>query len=301
MTRSQNHQRASKVNEMSSPLGARRQRLNSILDVIGRTLIASGLLLLAFVGYQLWGTGIAETRAQSSLERQFRSQPAAIPVYGGIVGKIEIPSIDVEKWVVAGVGYKELERGPGLFSGSPLPGQLGNVAIAGHRTTFGAPFSRIDEVKDGDVITMTTTKGSFTYIVKGAPRIVDASDVHVVKTVDKSKAMLTLVSCHPKWTSKQRIIVQADLSSTIPAQPPTVFEPNSPETEVLNEGWFHDPSAWPGVIGLALLLIGIVIGAGLIRKTGRSRWVVYPITLLIFVPVLYVFFGYLTRLLPTNL
>lgn len=301
MTRGQNHQRASKVNGMSSPLGVSRQRLNSILDVIGRTLIASGLLLLAFVGYQLWGTGIAETRAQSTLEKQFRSQPVAIPVYGGIVGKIEIPSIEVEKWVVAGVGYKELERGPGLFSGSPLPGQLGNVAIAGHRTTFGAPFSRINEVKDGDVITMTTTKGSFTYIAKGAPKIVDASDVQVVKTVDKTKAMLTLVSCHPKWTSKQRIIVQADLSSTIPAQPPTVFEPNSPETEVLNEGWFHDPSAWPGVIGLALLLIGIVIGGSLIRKTGRSRWVVYPITFLIFVPVLYAFFGYLTRLLPTNL
>lgn len=301
MTRGQNSQRASKVIVMSSPRAVRRQRLNKALDIIGRTLIASGLLLLSFVGYQLWGTGLSETRAQSNLERQFRSQPAAIPVYGGLVGKIEIPSINVEKWVVAGVGYKELERGPGLFSGSPLPGQLGNVAIAGHRTTFGAPFSRIDEVRTGDSIIMTTTKGTFTYIVRGNPKIVSASDVQVVKTVDKTKAMLTLVSCHPKWTSKQRIIVQADLSTSTPAQPPTVFEPNSPATEVLNEGWFHDPSAWPGVIGLALLLVGIVIGATLIRKMGRSPWVVYPITFIIFVPVLYVFFGYLTRLLPTNL
>lgn len=286
---------------MLSPKGARRQRLNSILDVVGRTLIASGLLLLAFVGYQLWGTGLAETRAQADLGKQFRSQAPAIPEYGGIVGKIEIPSIGVDKWVVAGVGYKELERGPGLFAGSPLPGQLGNVAIAGHRTTFGAPFGRINEVADGDLIQMTTTKGTFTYIVKGAPKIVEASDVQVVKTVDKTKATLTLVSCHPKWTSKQRIIVTADLSSSVAAQPPTIFEPNAKETAVLDEGWFHDPSAWPGVIGLALLLIGIVIGASLIRKTGRSRWVVYPITFFIFAPVLFVFFGYLTRLLPTNL
>ena len=301
MTQGQNHQRASKVGPMLSSQGARRQRLNNILDAVGRALIASGLLLLAFVGYQLWGTGLSETRAQSDLGKQFRSQPAALPVYGGIVGKIEIPSIDVDKWVVAGVGYKELERGPGLFAGSPLPGQLGNVAIAGHRTTFGAPFSRINEVADGDIIKMTTTKGTFTYIVKGAPKIVAASDVQVVKTTDKTRGILTLVSCHPKWTSKQRIIVQADLSSSVAAQPPTIFEPNTPETEVLNEGWFHDPSAWPGVIGLALLLIGIVIGASLIRKTGRSRWLVYPITFVIFVPILYIFFGYLTRLLPTNL
>lgn len=301
MTPDHNHQRASKVNVMSSPHGVLRKRLNTFLDVLGRTLITSGLLLLAFVGYQLWGTGLSETRAQSNLERQFRSQPPTIPVYGGIVGKIEIPSIDVEKWVVAGIGYKELERGPGLFSGSPLPGQLGNVAIAGHRTTFGAPFSRIDEVANGDVITMTTTKGTFTYIVKGAPKIVEASDVDVIKTVDKTKALLTLVSCHPKWTSEKRIIVRAELSSSVAAQPPTVFEPNTPVTEVLNEGWFHDPAAWPNVLGLALLLIGIVIGANLIRKMGRSRWVVYPITFVIFVPVLYVFFGQLTRLLPTNL
>lgn len=301
MTPDQNHQRASKVNAMSSPHGVRRKRLNTLLDVIGRTLISAGLLMLAFVGYQLWGTGLTETRAQSNLEKQFRSQPVAIPVYGGIVGKIEIPSIGVEKWVVAGVGYKELERGPGLFAGSPLPGQLGNVAIAGHRTTFGAPFSRIDEVANGDVITMTTTKGTFTYNVEGSPKIIDASDVQVIKTVDKTKAILTLVSCHPKWTSEKRIIVRAELSSSVAPQPPTVFEPNAQAAEVLNEGWFHDPSAWPSVIGLALLLIGVVIGASLIRKMGRSRWVVYPITFLIFVPILYVFFDQLTRLLPTNL
>lgn len=301
MTQDQNYQRASRVVFMSSPHRGPRTRLDAFLDYIGRTLISAGLLLLAFVAYQLWGTNISEGRAQSQLETQFRSQSGAIPVYGGTVGKIAIPSIDVEKWIVAGAGYKELERGPGLFAGSPLPGQLGNVAIAGHRTTFGAPFGRIDEVKDGDIITITTSTDTFEYTVKGSPEIVDASDVHVIKTKDKTVAQLTLVSCHPKWTSRDRIIVRAFLSSSTPAQPPTVFEPTSTDAEVLNEGWFHDPSAWPGVIGLALLLIGIAIGAVLIRRTGRSPWVVYPITAMIFAPVLYIFFGYLTRLLPTNL
>lgn len=298
---------------MQSSERARSQRVNKALDVVGKTMIATGLLLLSFVAYQLWGTGIAENRAQDKLAAQFRNTTTSsvatptttptpvVPKVGDIVGKLTIPSIKVSKWIIAGVGYKQLEKGPGLFAGSPLPGQLGNVAIAGHRTTYGAPFSRIDEIKEGDTIVIDTSIGSFIYEVNNAPRIVSATDIDVVKTKDKTVASLTLVSCHPKWTSKQRIIVTAVLQPKIAPLPTTTFEDTIENVEVLNEGWFHDLSALPQTIGLALLLIGIAIGASIIRRSGRSRWLVYPITTVIFLPVLFVFFGFITRLLPTNI
>jgi sortase A len=200
------------------------------------------------------------------------------------------------------VGYKELEKGPGLFAGSPLPGQLGNVAIAGHRTTFGAPFSRVNELVEGDRIVMQTSRGEFVYLVTGAPKIVKATDVDVIRTVDPARAILTLVTCHPKWTSENRMIISAELIDEIVPQTPTVFVADATEPEaVLTEGWFHDPSAWPMVILFAFLLIAI---AGIARWWAGKKWraaIVYPVAAVVFLPTLFVFFGYLTRLLPTNL
>ena len=143
--------------------------MDRILDVVGRAMIAAGLLLLSFVGYQLWGTGVAESRPQAELPARFRSQAPSVPDYGDVVGRLRIPSIDVDKFIVAGTSYESLERGPGLFVGSPLPGQLGNVAIAGHRTTYGAPFSRIDEIREGDEIVIETKKGTYTYVCTPHP------------------------------------------------------------------------------------------------------------------------------------
>lgn len=270
-----------------------------LLDAVGRIMIASGLLLLSFVAYQLWGTGIAEQRAQTTLAADFRSQRPAIPVVSGLVGRISIPTIDLDKFVVAGVGINDLKRGPGLFLGSPLPGQLGNVAIAGHRTTYGAPFGRINEIKKGDKITLETTAGTFTYVSRGAPKIVSATAVQVVKTSDPTKATLTLVSCHPKWTSAQRIIVVAELDSTVVAQPATPVTTEAKTAEPLTEGWFHDPSAWPTVIALAAALLALFVFTKRIAR--RRKLVVYPLSLIVFGPLLFVFFENLSRLLPSNL
>jgi sortase A len=295
----------------------RQQRINSALDVTGKTLISAGLLILLFVAYQLWGTGLAERQAQDKLKSQFITSttiaasstdaPATTtlpppPTKGDVVGRMVIDRIKVNKFVIAGVGYKELEKGPGLFAGSPLPGQLGNAAIAGHRTTFGAPFSRVNELVDGDRIVIHTSRGEFVYIVDGAPKIVKASAVDVIRTVDPTRATLTLVTCHPKWTSENRMIISAELEPKVVAQKATVFvaEVNEPEA-VLSEGWFHDPSAWPMVILFAFLLIAI---AGIARWRAGKKWravIVYPVAAVVFLPTLFVFFGYLTRLLPTNL
>ena len=296
----------------------RRNRVNSLLDLTGKTLISIGLLLLLFVAYQLWGTGLAERQAQDNLKSQFATTttlpvttptnaptttlaPVA-PKKGDVVAQIIIESIKVDKFVIAGVGYKELEKGPGLFAGSPLPGQLGNVAIAGHRTTFGSPFSRLDELIKGDRIVLKTPQASFTYLVSAAPKIVEASDVDVIRTIDDTKATLTLVTCHPKWTSKKRLIISAELEPKVVPQKATFFvaEGNEPEA-VLTDGWFHDPSALPIVIANALLLILIAVIA---HRLARKKWraaIVYPVAAVVFLPTLFMFFTYLTRLLPTNL
>jgi sortase A len=295
---------------------SRQHRLNKALDLVGKTLISAGVLLLLFVAYQLWGTGLAERQAQDKLKSQFvtttvpTSVPNAptttvapvVPKTGDVVAQIIIDSINVDKFVVAGVGYKELEKGPGLFTGSPLPGQLGNVAISGHRTTYGAPFGRLDELVKGDRIVMKTSHATFTYLVSGAPKVVKPTDVDVIRTVDPTRATLTLITCHPKWTSEKRLVISAELLPDIVPQKPTVFvaTQSNPES-VFAEGWFHDPSAWPMVIFFALLLAGIAIAANVLSRKKWPAVVVYPVAAVVFLPTLFVFFGYLTRLLPTNL
>ncbi|MEI8398144.1 MAG: sortase [Ilumatobacteraceae bacterium] len=276
-------------------------RISRLLDVLGRTMIAAGLLLLSFVAYQLWGTGIAEGRAQNAMATQFVQPQPALPTFGGLVGRITIPSIGVSKYLVAGVRLKDLERGPGLFPGSPLPGQKGNVAIAGHRTTYGAPFSRIDEIHDKAIITLESRDGTFTYIVNGEPKVIAATDTAVTKTTNAEIASLTLVSCYPKWTSSQRIIVVATLDSTVTPLLATPFTVNTTIAEQEKDGWFHDPTAWPTVLFFGFALIAIRIIAAIMTRRGRRKIFVYLIAGGIFVPTLFLFFGGLARLLPANL
>ena len=228
---------------------------------LGKTLIATGLLLFGFVAYQLWGTGIETARAQDSLGSEFEellaATPAAAPTTtlapvasspvdsapppdtapdesvpdtttpaptpaqaanlppiseGDPIGRIEIPRIGVGKWVVAGVEKDDLKNGPGHYPETPMPGQLGNSAIAGHRTTFGQPFFDIDKLENGDEIIVTTLAGRFVYRVTGQ-QIVSPSDYQVIATTDPTTATLTLTSCHPKYTARERIIVSAELDA----------------------------------------------------------------------------------------
>jgi sortase A len=129
---------------------------------------------------------------------------------GDPIARIELPRIGVDKIVVAGVDKDDLKKGPGHYPETPLPGQLGNSAIAGHRTTFGQPFYDIDKLDVGDEIIVTTLAGRFVYRVTGQ-EIVSPSDYQVIATTDPTVATLTLTSCHPKYTARERIIVFAEL------------------------------------------------------------------------------------------
>ncbi|MBA3308945.1 MAG: class E sortase, partial [Nocardioidaceae bacterium] len=225
--------------------------LRWFMSLIGTGLMVLGMLTLGFVAYQLWGTGIETSRAQSSLEDEFErvlasspstaratspapeetasaatapdaSAPAAAPpppvaqrlpafAEGDAVARLQIPRIGLDVIVVAGVDRDDLKRGPGHYPQTPLPGQLGNAAIAGHRTTYGEPFADIDQLLAGDEVTVTTPAGTFTYLVDGS-RIVAPSDGYVLDTVDEDVARLTLTSCHPRYSASQRIVVSAELA-----------------------------------------------------------------------------------------
>ena len=142
------------------------------------------------------------------------------PPDGQALARIIIPTIGVDEVVVAGVEVGDLRRGPGHYSFTPLPGQPGNAGIAGHRTTYGAPFARIDELKVDDLIYVRTLQGLFKYQVippvasevlefEVGHQIVLPHEVGVLD--DYSDNRLTLTSCHPRYSTSRRIIVQAVL------------------------------------------------------------------------------------------
>jgi sortase A len=142
---------------------------------------------------------------------------------GDALARLEIPRIGRNDIVVAGVQTSDLKRGPGHFPDTPLPGQLGNAAIAGHRTTYGSPFFNVDKLEVGDEIIATTLNGRYTYRVTGQ-QIVASNEYWVVATDDPTRATLTLTSCHPKYTAQKRIVVFSELvaSESAPVGEPVI-------------------------------------------------------------------------------
>jgi sortase A len=149
-----------------------------------------------------------------------------------------MPRIGVDKIVVAGVDKNDLKKGPGHYPETPLPGQLGNSAIAGHRTTFGQPFFDVDKLDTGDEIILTTLTGRYVYRVTGQ-QIVSPSDYQVIATTDPTRATLTLTSCHPKYTARERIIIFAELDPDASAG--SVAEPTINYGRPLDEAAAADP------------------------------------------------------------
>jgi sortase A len=210
-----------------------------MLKWTGRSLIAAGALVLLFVVYQLVGTNVIAQQSQRKLETQLEqtfpspvpTEPsplpspdqspspspspsyAPVPELGSGIAIIEAPKIGLHAVVVEGVGVPDLRLGPGHLPRSPLPGQTGNVVISGHRTTYGAPFSRLNELSKGDAIQLVTARGTFDYQVS-QQRIVAPTEVSVIAPT--RDARLTLTTCHPRFSAKQRLVVTAMLVRSIP-------------------------------------------------------------------------------------
>jgi sortase A len=132
---------------------------------------------------------------------------------GRPLGELRIPHLRNHYVIVAGTKASSLAKGPGHYDGTALPGEPGTVGIAGHRTTYGAPFRHLDALRRGDPITITMPYGTFTYRVEGT-RVVKPSDVSSLRTIGRQR--LALTACHPLYSAKQRIVVTAALVRAMP-------------------------------------------------------------------------------------
>lgn len=176
-----------------------------------------------FGAYPLY-TNIKAANAQDGLKFAFAT-PKLRTVYearrfseGSPLTRIVMPSISVDSLVVEGISTKALNTGAGHYPMTPLPGERGNVGIAGHRTMYGKPFSNLDKLRPGDQIQLITPLARHVYEVTppfgghSNPWVVKNNTWQVVERT--SDPMLTLTACHPRGSSKQRIVVRAKLIST---------------------------------------------------------------------------------------
>jgi sortase A len=266
--------------------------------------VAGGLLLLAFVAYQLWGTALYETHAQSHLKSELtqllhRPIPAAAPkptedgdtigsgrevlasqtassisqpLVGAAVGQLWIPRIGISDTIVQGVGDAQLEQGPGHYPGTALPGEVGNVAIAGHRTTYAHPFYNLDALASGDDIYVLTTQGYFRYTVTGS-QIVSPNDTTVLDPTP-GKATLTLTTCNPRYSAAQRLVVTAAFDGKAAEPLATTTTPKA-ITELAGEtsssSLGGDSAPWLPPLLWGLLTVAIGVGAYVLWRLSRLR------------------------------
>lgn len=212
---------------------------------IGQTLMTLGVVILLFCAYELWITGLVTAREQDRLRddltatwadpkpRPAPGEPELVSLdLGEGFAVLHVPSLeDYDPWVVVeGTSVADLKNGPGHIPGTALPGDLGNVVISGHRTTYGAPFARFGDLVAGHVVVLETEKGWFTYTVRKtsivAPTAVEVTfAVPGDPTAKPDKRLLTLTTCHPKYSAKQRLIILAELTAASSREdgPPAVL------------------------------------------------------------------------------
>jgi sortase A len=216
-----------------------RRPLRAVLRFIAAVMTTSGILLLADAGLTLaWQEPISSLIAstqQSALADELDERPAPdgrdgrdlskaelvrlAERYedriesGDAWGRVELPTLDREYVVIEGTEEAPLRRGPGHYPETPNPGHGGTVAIAGHRTTYLAPFRTIDQLEEGDEVVVEMPWARFTYAVE-KQEIVEPTQTEVTRKVGHER--LVLSACHPLYSAAQRIIIFAELEDVEP-------------------------------------------------------------------------------------
>jgi sortase A len=227
----------------------RATRVNAVRWVVrsvGELLITLGLLLLLFLAWQLWWTDVTANREQALtigvLEKDFGQVPSAkdpvaaqkvaarppvaeltkVP-FGEAFAILRIPRLGAgyARPVLQGTDHDTLTKGIAHYSGTALPGRLGNFAVAGHRTTYGRPFTNVDLLQKGDVVVVETRASFFVYTVQRHV-IVTPDRIEVIAPVPQrpgarpDQAWMTMTACHPRFSASQRYVVFARLVRRIP-------------------------------------------------------------------------------------
>ena len=191
--------------------------MRAVLRFVASVMMVSGALLITDAAVTLlWQEPISAVvahREQSRLKEALIEPPARVvrrmPLPGDAIGRIDIPAIGVRDYVVEGTDLENLRKGPGHYPDTPLPGDRGTVAIAGHRTTYGAPFRRIDELDRGREIAVDMPYGRYVYRVERT-KIVEPTDLSVLDRVRHDR--LVLSACHPLYSAAQRVVVFSRLA-----------------------------------------------------------------------------------------
>lgn len=144
----------------------------------------------------------------SIASKTLTNQAAKAEFLPDVVGRLTILSANINHYVVFGATLNKLEYGPGYILGTSLPGTGGNFAIAGHRTTYGAPFGNLDKTEVGDSILFQTNTNQYEYVITEV-KIVSPEDTYVLGNFGDDR--ITLSTCHPKFSARQRLVVIGEL------------------------------------------------------------------------------------------
>lgn len=216
----------------------RHKKLFDLIGLIGELLITIGVVLLLYV---VWQLGVNDPVVSNTQQQQAQQVPISTPekkqfedvsnklAQGKVFGKIYIPRFEPGYVRLMGQGtFQKVtlnKVGVGHYLKSQWPGQVGNFAVAGHRTSHGAPFGKIDTLTKGDNVYIETNDGWFTYTYRQTA-IVDPSAIEVIDKVPggmigakKGGKYMTMTSCHPKWSNKERIIVWLELTAESKTMP----------------------------------------------------------------------------------
>jgi sortase A len=203
---------------------------------VGQVFITGGLVILLFVVYELWWTGFTTKRDQHRLITTLQEQwkhgiSISNPPLGTGIAILRIPRFGAKYdfVIVEGTSTADLEKGPGHYANTAMPGAVGNFTVAGHRTTYLHPFYNINELRAGDAIVIETRTRWLTYTVENIPgttahyqEIVSPDDISVSYAVpDQPNAdavptekVLTFTSCNPRYSAAQRIVIHALLTAS---------------------------------------------------------------------------------------
>jgi sortase A len=304
--------------------------------------LALGALLLSFVAYQLWGTALYEHHAQALLTQELtktlgvkpetgpkaqsapklptgpaqtlvsRTAPTlAEPALNQPIGFMSIPRIGMtDDAIIEGAGEAQLQQGPGHYAGTSLPGEAGNAAIAGHRTTYAHPFYNLDQMQPGDLIYIQTAQGLFEYEVSYS-KIVPPSDVSVLDP--STTPELTLTTCNPRYSATSRLVVVSVLKTSVTSSSftsattatTTPGKPAALPTSLAGEGGGIGGISTIGQVKLALLWGALTVVALWLAVMGWQRivrrpwaWSVLGVGLPVAVVLLLVCFQHVSLALP---
>lgn len=275
---------------MTPPASQSSNKWWEVATYAGWTLIGLGLLLALFVAYQLWFTNVLQSRHQRALEDAIAHVAPSVshnvsltslpvgpatplpaqtqPRIGAWLGEIEIPIIHLRQAIVQGVGENQLSEGPGHYPSTPGLGEAGNVAIAGHRTTWGHPFRYLNELQRGDPIIIVTPRARLLYRVSSYSTV-SPNDVAVLGAT--SRATLTLTTCTPPYSAASRLVLRARLVAVQRSAPLSATQQRQ---ITLSQTSFVQRSAskgvWPIVLFSFLFMMFVLVAIKWWRETSRK-------------------------------